>query len=81
MPLYAGKIRFASRILACMDVLQQLRHNRARERANDKLREALIAERNQLIAQAFAEGHTGPEVGRAAGMSKERAYQLRDARR
>lgn len=75
------KFVLLSRILARMDVLQQLRHNRARERANNKLREALRTERNQLIAQAFSEGHSGPEVGRAAGMSKERAYQLRDARR
>lgn len=63
-----------------MDTLQELRLNRQREREAKSLRERITADRDRLIREAFAEGHSGPEVAQAAGCSKERAYQLRDRR-
>lgn len=61
-----------------MNALDELRHHAAKEREAKRLRDHLAAQRQQLIKAAFAEGHNGLEVGTAAGISKERAYQLRD---
>ncbi len=63
-----------------VDTLQELRHNRQRERAARDLRERITQERDSLVKRAFAEGHSGPEVAQAAGCSKERAYQIRDGK-
>lgn len=38
-------------------------------------------ELHKLIREAFAAGLTGPAIAAAAGISRERAYQIRDGRR
>jgi hypothetical protein len=61
-----------------MEPLQALRHNQARIQENARLRRWLREERDQLVKDAFAAGHDGPEIGSAAGISRQRAYQIRD---
>jgi hypothetical protein len=61
-----------------MNALDSLRLHTAKEREAKRLRDRLAAERAVLVKAAFAEGHTGPAVAKAAGCSKERAYQIRD---
>ncbi|OFJ55307.1 hypothetical protein [Mycolicibacterium grossiae] len=34
-----------------------------------------------LVARAFEDGATGPQIATAAGVSKPRVYQIRDGRR
>lgn len=51
----------------------------AREREAKRLRDNMAATRQLLVRAAFAAGFNGPEVAQAAGFSKERAYQVRNA--
>lgn len=80
-PGHAGQTRWAGDTLATMNALDALRQHRAKEREAKRLRDRLADERETLVKTAFDEGHSGPEVAAAAGISKERAYQIRDGRR
>jgi hypothetical protein len=62
-----------------MNALDNLRQHTAKEREAKRLRDHLAEERAVLVKAAFAEGHTGPAIAKAAGCSKERAYQIRDS--
>lgn len=67
-----------------MSITEQIAENR-RQRAQHTTAVADLDEQlagpDGLISQAFAQGHTGPEIAAAAGLSKQRVYQIRDATR
>lgn len=64
-----------------MDTLKDIQANRQKHR-NITARLAYIDnELADLIRHAFAAGLTGPAIASAAGLSKERVYQIRDGRR
>lgn len=61
--------------------LEKIAANRRKQRElADEIRTADV-ELAELVRSAFAAGHTGPEIAAAAGISKERIYQIRDGRR
>lgn len=72
---------FFGAILAAMNALDELKQHMSKEREAKRLRDRLATERLLLVKAAFDEGHTGAEVGAVIGLSKERAYQLRDGGR
>ncbi len=37
----------------------------------------LDAELEKAVVEAFAAGHTGPEIAAVAGLSKQRVYQIK----
>ena len=64
-----------------MDKLKEIQANRQKHRnLADKIA-YLDNELAELIRAAFAAGITGPAIATAAGLSKERVYQIRDGRR
>lgn len=60
------------------DPLKAITKNRARYRAATT---SLTEELAKLVRDAFDAGYNGPTIAAAAGLSKERIYQLRDGRR
>ena len=67
-----------------MTTLELITANRAKRREHARAITALDAElegSTGLVAQAFDDGHTGPQIAAAAGISKPRVYQIRDGRR
>lgn len=64
-----------------MKPLDKIARNRRYSRELSERLGRLDDELADLVRAAFAAGHTGPEIGSAAGMSKERTYQIRDGRR
>ena len=67
-----------------MSITERISENRRQRDKHSAAIAALdeeLAGPDGLISQAFAEGHTGPEIATAAGLSKQRVYQIRDATR
>lgn len=64
-----------------MEPLDEIARNRRNSRELATELGKLDDELADLIRLAFAAGFTGPEIGAAAGISKERTYQIRDGRR
>ncbi len=64
-----------------MDKMTEIRANRRKHRNIADRLAHIDGELAELIRQAFAAGHTGPEIATAASLSRERVYQIRDGRR
>lgn len=64
-----------------MKPLEEIQSNRLKHRNIARRLAYIDQELQELVRAAFAAGHTGPQIAAAAGLSRERVYQIRDGRR
>ena len=64
-----------------MTPLENIQSNRLKHRNITRRLAYIDQELQELVRAAFAAGHTGPQIAAAAGLSRERVYQIRDGRR
>ncbi len=64
-----------------MDLITHIAHIKRQRHVTAATIAHLDAELETAVVAAFLAGHTGPEIATAAGLSKQRVYQIRDGTR
>lgn len=64
-----------------MEPLTRIAHIKRQRHETAATLASLDAYLETAVVAAFAAGHTGPEIATAAGLSKQRVYQIRDGTR